>query len=132
VHVDVHAAVEAVVKAWTLPDAPQALRDRVAAMQRRAFALQAEAGAVTEAPDPVEQHPDGLARLDVRALVAAGEYDRREFREGAEQLAGALARARLAVIERAGHLAPLEAPDAFRELVLGFLKEAQAASAGGP
>jgi pimeloyl-ACP methyl ester carboxylesterase len=91
VHGDVDAAVEAVVKAWTLPDAPQALRDRVAAMQRRAFALQAEAGAVTEAPDPVEQHPDGLARLDVRALVAAGEYDRREFPGGGRAARGSAA-----------------------------------------
>jgi pimeloyl-ACP methyl ester carboxylesterase len=34
---DLEAAVAAVVDAWTLPDAPAALRERVAAMQRRAL-----------------------------------------------------------------------------------------------
>src|SRR4051812_34752698 len=35
---DVEAAVAEVVGFWTLPGAPQALRDRVAEMQRRAYA----------------------------------------------------------------------------------------------
>jgi pimeloyl-ACP methyl ester carboxylesterase len=118
---DIDAAVGAVVNAWTLPDAPQELRDRVAAMQRRALALQAEATTPTEAPDPVEQSPDALAQLNVRTLVAAGERDMRDFREGAEVLARTLPDARLAVIAGAGHLAPLEQPEAFRELVLSFL-----------
>jgi pimeloyl-ACP methyl ester carboxylesterase len=118
---DIEAAVEAVVDFWTLPDASQQLRDRVAAMQRRAFALQAEAPPATEAPDPVAQRPEALAGLSVPTLVAAGELDKRDFRQGAETLARTLPRARHAVIEGAGHLAPLEAPEAFRELVLAFL-----------
>lgn len=118
---DMDAAVDAVVEAWTLPDAPRNVRDRVASMQRRAFALQVVATA-TEAPDPLEQRPDALGRLDVATLVAVGQRDRREFREGAEELARAIPGARHAVIERAGHLAPLETPDAFRELVLAFLR----------
>jgi pimeloyl-ACP methyl ester carboxylesterase len=119
---DVEAALEAVVDAWTLPDASQELRDRVAAMQRRAFALQAEAPSATEAPDPVEEDPEALARLSIPALVAAGEHDMGDFRQGAEAMARTLPRARHAVIERAGHLAPLETPEAFRELVLAFLR----------
>jgi pimeloyl-ACP methyl ester carboxylesterase len=119
---DIEAAVEAVVDAWTLPDASPELRDRVAAMQRRAFALQAEAPPTTEAPDPVEQRPESLARLSVPTLVAAGELDKRDFRRGAEAMARTLPHARHAVIEGAGHLAPLETPDAFRELVLTFLR----------
>lgn len=118
---DVEGAVDAVVEAWTLPGAPQELRERVAAMQRRTFALQAEVTAVTEAPDPVDEDPDALARLDVPALVAAGEHDKPDFREGAEEMARALPRARHEVIAGAGHLAPLETPDAFRELLLDFL-----------
>lgn len=118
---DIEAAVEAVVDAWTLPDASQELRDRVAGMQRRALALQAEAPPATEAPDPVEQHPEALARLSVPTLVASGEFDKRDFRQGAESMARTLPRARHAVIEGAGHLAPLERPEAFRELVLAFL-----------
>jgi pimeloyl-ACP methyl ester carboxylesterase len=118
---DVDAAVAAVVDAWTLPGAPQELRDQVAAMQRRAFESQLGV-AVTEAPDPVEQDPGALARLDVPALVLAGEHDMRDFRDAAEQLERTLPRARRAVIEGAGHLAPLETPDAFRELLLEFLR----------
>jgi pimeloyl-ACP methyl ester carboxylesterase len=118
---DIEAAVEAVVDAWTLPDASQELRDRVAAMQRRAFALQADAPPATEAPDPVEQRPEALTLLSVPTLVAAGELDKRDFRQGAEAMARTLPRARHAVIEGAGHLAPLETPEAFRELVLALL-----------
>ena len=120
---DIGAAVEAVVNAWTLPDAPQELRTRVGAMQRRAFALQAAVPSATEAPDPVEQDAESLARLSIPALVAAGERDMRDFLEGAEEMARALPGARHAVIAGAGHLAPLETPERFRELVLGFLAE---------
>ena len=77
---------------------------------------------MTEAPDPVEQRPEVLARLSLPALVAAGEHDKRDFRQGAEAMARTLPHARHAVIHGAGHLAPLETPEAFRELVLDFLR----------
>ncbi len=123
---DIEAAVDAVVSAWTLPDSPASVRARVAAMQRRAFELQgagASEGEAPEAPDPLEEHQDALGALDIAALVAAGDHDMSDFRHGAEQLAATLPRARHVVIEGAGHLAPLETPEAFRELVLGFLGE---------
>jgi pimeloyl-ACP methyl ester carboxylesterase len=69
----------------------------------------------------VDQDPTALARLAVPALVAAGEHDKPDFREGAEALARTLPHARHVVIDGAGHLAPLERPKAFRELVIGFL-----------
>ena len=118
---DIEAAVDAVVDAWTLPDASSALRERLAAMQRRAFELQAEESAAAEAADPVDERPEALAQLDVPTLVAVGEHDKRDFREGAELLAQTLPRSRHAVIEGAGHLAPLDSPDAFRDLTLDFL-----------
>lgn len=65
---DIDAAVSAVVDAWTQPDAPEALRQRVARMQRRAFEHQ------------------------------------------------------LGVIPNAGHLAPLEQPEAFHDLLLEYLQ----------
>lgn len=120
---DVASAVAAVVDAWTLPDAPSVLRDRIAAMQRRAFELEALAGEVTPADDPLEPDSSALSRLDIRTLVAVGEFDIRDFRLGAEVLAQGLRRARLIVIPKAGHLAPLEQPDAFCEPVLDFLRE---------
>jgi pimeloyl-ACP methyl ester carboxylesterase len=120
---DIDGAVRAVVEAWTLPDSTPALRERVAAMQRRAFELQRDAGPISEAPDPLEEHPKALADIAVPALVAAGESDLQDFRAGAEALAQALPRSRSATIEGAGHLAPLEAPARFRELLLEFLRE---------
>jgi pimeloyl-ACP methyl ester carboxylesterase len=118
---DIEAAVAAVIAFWTLPDASPQLRERIATMQRRAFALQAQAPARTEAEDPAEQHPQALGRLDIPTLVAAGELDKPEFLQGAEAMARALPRAQHAIIDGAGHLAPLETPAAFRELVLAFL-----------
>ena len=119
---DVAAAVDAVVAGWTLPDASDALRERVAAMQRRAYELQAGESTAVEAPDPLDERPDDLARLDVPTLAAVGEHDKPDFHEAAELLARTLPRGRHAVIDRAGHLPPLETPEAFRELVLGFLR----------
>jgi 3-oxoadipate enol-lactonase len=119
---DIDGAVAAVVAAWTQPHAPEALRERVASMQRRAFELQAAAGELPEAPDPLEQHPELLAELQIPALLAAGENDMADFRDAAEQLAQALPLARHAVIKGAGHLAPLETPAEFKQLVLDFLR----------
>jgi 3-oxoadipate enol-lactonase len=123
---DVDAAVAAVVETWTLPDAPQVLRERVAEMQRRSYEQQADTQDVTQAVDPLEEDPDALTRLDIPTLVVAGDRDKLEFREGAEVLATTLPNSRLEVIEGAGHLAPLETPEAFRELLLEFLGGARA------
>lgn len=120
---DAEAAVAAVVDAWTQPSAPQALRNRVAAMQRRTFELQADVAEISEAPDPLEQHPERVAELQMPVLAAAGEYDMPDFKKGAEELAQALPRGRFVLIKGAGHLAPLEVPEAFRELVLEFLRQ---------
>jgi pimeloyl-ACP methyl ester carboxylesterase len=117
---DTEAAVRAVLDAWTLPGAPVELRERVAAMQRRAFELQA-GGTAPEAPDPLAGDPAKLQGFTAPVLVAAGEHDMPDFRLAAEWLAQVLPNARLTVIEGAGHLAPLEQPQAFRELLLAFL-----------
>jgi pimeloyl-ACP methyl ester carboxylesterase len=119
---DLDGAVAAVIDAWTLPDAPAGLRDRVAEMQRRAFEVQARA--VHEMPDddPLEPDSSALSTLEIPALIAVGELDMRDFQVGAEQLAQELPQARLMVIPGAGHLAPLERPESFRQLVLDFLR----------
>jgi pimeloyl-ACP methyl ester carboxylesterase len=118
---DTEAAVAAVVDAWTLPDAPAELRERVAAMQRRTFELQADAPEPTEAPDPLESDPGALGGIAVPTLVAVGEHDMVDFRDGAAALARAIPGARHEVIAGAGHLAPLERPEEFRSLLLDFL-----------
>lgn len=120
---DIDAAVEAVLDAWTLSDAPPALRERVGVMQRRVFEIDAEHGDLDEAPDPVEADPGILERLAAPVLVVAGARDKPDFRDGADVLASALPRARRETISEAGHLPPLETPDAFCELVVTFLRE---------
>jgi pimeloyl-ACP methyl ester carboxylesterase len=116
---DVEAATQAVVAAWTLPDAPTALRDHIAVMQRRAYALQLEVPE-PQLDDPLSG-PDALAELTIPTLVLAGEHDMPDFQDAAVQLADVLPRAERATIPGAGHLAPLETPDAFRELLLAFV-----------
>jgi pimeloyl-ACP methyl ester carboxylesterase len=117
---DVDAAVAAVVDAWLLPDAPAALRDRVAAMQRRAFDLQLSADDVDETDDPLETNPDALGTLSLPALIVTGEHDMPDFQIAADFYARKL-NARHVVVPGARHLAPLEAPEAFSELLLKFL-----------
>ena len=89
------------------------LRERVAAMQRRAFELQLAAPEPADWPDPLDE----TRTLDVPALVAAGEHDMPDF----QGPMAALPHARQVVIEGAGHLAPLETPEAFRALLLDLL-----------
>lgn len=73
-----------------------------------------------------EQHSEILAQLRIPALVAAGEHDMTDFRNAAEHLAEVLPLAEHVVIRGAGHLAPLEAPDEFRQLVFDFLRNGTA------
>jgi pimeloyl-ACP methyl ester carboxylesterase len=116
---DVEGAVTAVVDAWTLPDAPAELRDRVAAMQRRALETQMAGGEPEEAPDPLEGR-----ELQVPALIGVGEQDMPDFHAAADAWAAELPDAGRVTIAGAGHLAPLEQPEAFRELLVRFLREA--------
>jgi pimeloyl-ACP methyl ester carboxylesterase len=118
---DIDGAVQAVLDGWTLPDAPPELRDHVAAMQRRALELQLAAGELEEAPDPLEADPDWPARVRMPVLLAAGERDMPDCQEAVHVYHGRLPHARAEFIPGAGHLAPLETPEAFRALLLDFL-----------
>jgi pimeloyl-ACP methyl ester carboxylesterase len=120
---DLEGAVAAVVEAWTLPDAPSSVRDAVAAMQRRTFEVQAGVGELPEAPDPLADGPDALGRLTMPVLLAVGEHDMSDFHQAVAVLAAILPHARREVIPGAGHLAPLEQPAAFVELLLDFLAD---------
>ena len=120
---DIEAAVETVLAAWTLPDAPSQLRDRVARMQRRAFEMQANTDFGPEGFDPLEHDLDALSRVGAPAAVAVGEHDMRDFHIAADALVEALPNAQKTVLLGAGHLAPLEQPRAFRELLLTVLSD---------
>ena len=116
---DVESATAAVVAAWTRPDAPADLCERIAVMQRRAFELQLDVHE-TEVADPLEG-PEDLSGLEIPTLIATGEHDMPDFADAADVLERALPRAERTTLAGAGHLAPLETPERFRELLLGFL-----------
>ncbi len=117
---DIDGAVDAVVTAWLAPDAPAGLRRLVAAMQRQAFELDPE-GMLPQPADPVDEHPERLGEIAAPSLIAVGESDMPDFAWSAQALADAIPGASHHVIAGAGHLAPLETPEAFRELLTGFL-----------
>jgi pimeloyl-ACP methyl ester carboxylesterase len=120
---DLDGAVAAVVEAWTLAAAPSGLRDRIAEMQRHTYELRARGGESMSDDDPLEPDSSALSTLEVPALVAVGELDMRDFQLSAEALAEQLPQGRLMVIPGAGHIAPLEQPESFRQLVLDHLGE---------
>ncbi|MGN6588657.1 MAG: alpha/beta fold hydrolase [Solirubrobacterales bacterium] len=116
---EVEQAVEAVVSAWVRAEAPGEVRERIAAMQRRNYEMYG--GEPEPAPDPLEEDPALLEAVGCPALVAAGEGDMADFRNAVGELAAKLPRATTTLIAGCGHLAPLEAPEEFRRLVLGHL-----------
>ncbi len=120
---DIEAAVTAVVDAWLQPDAPAALRERVAAMQRRALELQAAAKEPDEAPDPLEGRSEALRALRIPVVAVAGEADMPDFKAGAREVADLVSHGRCELIAGAGHLAPLEAPEEFQRILLGLLDD---------
>jgi pimeloyl-ACP methyl ester carboxylesterase len=121
---DLDGAVEAVLEAWTLPDAPAELRHRIARMQRHTLELEVGRPQDEEddAVDPLEPFPDSVAGLEVPVLLLVGEHEMPDFLDMGRRLEGALRRARVEVIAGAGHLAPLETPEEFRRLLLEFLQ----------
>jgi pimeloyl-ACP methyl ester carboxylesterase len=81
------------------------------------------AALATELPNA----PDSLERLadlpeDLPVLVVVGEQDT-PFLEDSRRMAGAIPRARLAVIPDAGHSPQFENPEGWYEAVSGFLAE---------
>jgi 2-succinyl-6-hydroxy-2,4-cyclohexadiene-1-carboxylate synthase len=76
-----------------------------------------------------------LGEIDVPALLITGALDEKYCQIGCA-MAGAMPRARLAVVPGAGHAVHLERPDKFVRLVLGFMAEngpmAPATAVAGP
>jgi pimeloyl-ACP methyl ester carboxylesterase len=119
---DLAKAVEAVVAAWVSPAASDEVRRRVSTMQRGNYEAHASERGLRQAVDPLEEDPGLLAAIDCPALVAAGEDDVVDFKDAVQGLGARLPRAETTLIEGCGHLAPLEAPEEFRRLVVGHLR----------
>ncbi len=71
---------------------------------------------------PERQAVDRLAEVRAPTLVLVGELDIPDFQIIAEVLAGNIAGARLQVIADAGHIPPLEQPEAFNQTLLAWLR----------
>jgi 3-oxoadipate enol-lactonase len=113
------ALVDKMLPKLLAPDAPEALRTAVRAMgagQTReaiTFALLA----MRDRPD----RSDVAAAIDAPTLVVVGAHDEVTPPEEMRALAATMRRARVEVIDGAGHLSSLERPVAFNAALTGFL-----------
>ncbi|MSQ28342.1 MAG: alpha/beta hydrolase [Dehalococcoidia bacterium] len=74
------------------------------------------------AHNKTEGIPAALGRVAAPSLVVVGERDLPEFHQIAADLVRGIPNARFLMIPDAGHMAPMEAPQAFNGAVMGFLK----------
>jgi 3-oxoadipate enol-lactonase len=92
----------------------------------RAIALEQPVTGLAATQETIRDRPDSrptLATIDVPALVLVGEEDRLTPPADAEAMVAGLPDARFSRIARAGHLAPLEQPEAVAAAVREFLGE---------
>lgn len=101
-------------------EAPAELRQAVFDMYRPALELQAVEGATDS--EPLEPRArDRLGEVTQPTLVVVGDLDQPDMMAAGEHLAASIGGARLAVMHGVAHLPPMEAPDAFVDLVGAFL-----------
>jgi 3-oxoadipate enol-lactonase len=132
---DVDAATELNVRLWVDgpnrgPEAVTAnVRDRVREMQRRAFEIQVPAYEADPPPGPEDPLALRLEQIAAPTLVIVGDADVPDFLEIADRLERELPDARKVVLEDVAHTSPLERPEEFRDLTVGFLRERYVPSA---
>lgn len=78
-------------------------------------------------PEPVATA--ALARLQVPVLVVNGEHDTGRRRIAGERLAGLMPRAERSLVPGAGHLANLDNPHAYDDIIRNFLRRRSRAAA---
>ncbi|WP_439382810.1 alpha/beta fold hydrolase [Amycolatopsis lexingtonensis] len=115
---DVEAAVRAGVEAWTSPKASDDVRARAADMMRGQLIARITYGEPKVAADPLDTKP--LRTPAFPTLVGVGGLDMPDFFDGAALLRDRLGTGEVVVLPDAGHLAPLEQPEAFCALLLDF------------
>lgn len=126
---DIDGATDLNVRLWVDgpnrgPDPVRAeVRERVREMQRRAFEIQVPAYEAQPPPGPEDSVALRLSEVRAPVLVVVGDADVPDFVQIAATLEAELPNARKVVLEDTAHTIPLERPDEFRELVLGFLRE---------
>jgi pimeloyl-ACP methyl ester carboxylesterase len=110
---DIDAAVELNLRTWVREPS---IADLVADMSRKAFELQRGVDA-QERDVPVD-----LSAITVPVLVVSGGRDFPDFARMADRVAAEVPGAERAEVPDAGHLIPLERPDAAAELLRAWLK----------
>lgn len=91
----------------------------------RAIALEQSSSKVVAALEAIRDRTDSrptLETIDVPTLVVVGSEDPITDVASAEEVADGITRAELVVIDKAGHLPPLERPDEFREVLIDFIE----------
>ncbi|WP_413805322.1 alpha/beta fold hydrolase [Streptomyces sp. OE57] len=124
---DVDAAVLAGLEAWIHEGASPDVTAHAARMMRHQLQSRLAYGEPAQAQDPLGKDPAALRALSVPAVVGVGEHDLPDFFDGGEDLARELDAGDLVVLPGAGHLAPLEQPTAFCDLVVDFVNRISAA-----
>jgi pimeloyl-ACP methyl ester carboxylesterase len=126
---DIAAATDLNVRLWV--DGPnrgpdpvrEQVRERVRVMQQRAFEIQVPAYEANPPPGPEDPVELDLAKVPAPALVIVGDADVEDFQVIGSKLEAEMPDARKVVLPDTAHTIPLERPDEFRELTLGFLRE---------
>ncbi len=113
------AFVEDLLPTLIAPDSPPEVWDRARriASSQSPEAVAAALAAMRDRPDSTEV----LSGCGLPVLVLVGEHDERTPRPMAEAMARAARHSWLVTIPGAGHLASLEAPEAFNAALHGFL-----------
>jgi pimeloyl-ACP methyl ester carboxylesterase len=114
---DLRGAAELNARTWVGPEAGDAARARVAAMQLDALTRQVAAGEVDNRELPVTYE-----RLTMPTTVLSGGHDQAFFRRTAAALADRLPAADLVELPWAGHLPTLERPVEMTDLLLELLR----------
>ncbi|TXS56552.1 alpha/beta fold hydrolase [Streptomyces sp. t39] len=125
---DLDAAAALNVETWMGPEAGEATRAAVHAMQLHAFEVQSAAERAVEKEGAryvlsaaEAEGPYDLAGIGIPLLIASGAHDLSDFRAGASHLAAAVPGARHVELPWAGHLPSLERPDEITALLKDFL-----------
>jgi pimeloyl-ACP methyl ester carboxylesterase len=116
---DIAGATRLMADTWLGPDADDAARDAVRAMQQHAYEVQ------LAAPEEFATIRADIDPAAVRApcLVVSGAHDLADFRQIAVRLHGLLAHSEHVELPWAGHLPGLERPADVAGLLIGFLRE---------
>lgn len=122
-----YADVKNIIQYFGWEDPYEVYPENTKAKERLLSILQANPQNMEEKGANFQKQPDRialkyLAEIKVPTLILVGEFDIPDVQFHAGAIASGISTARIEVISKAGHLIPLEQPDAFNNSVLKFMK----------